>query len=111
MNIKKLIPSFLVATALAGLLVACASEKSKAKITEAQARQLAMNAVPNGTIKEAELENEKGRLIWSFDMAIPNSKDIKEVNVDAMTGEVLPVETESPAAQAKEKAEDEKEKK
>jgi uncharacterized membrane protein YkoI len=99
-------------TALAGLLAACESEsdlKSKAKISEAEARQIAMSKVPNGTIKEAELEKEKGHLIWSFDMAIPDSKDIKEVNVDAITGEVIAVETETPKQQAKEKDEDEKE--
>ena len=39
------------------------------------------------------------------------SPDIKEVAVDALTGEVLSVDTETPADQAKEAAEDVKKKK
>jgi len=68
--------------------------KAQAKITEAQAREIAQAKVPNGTIKEAELENEKGKLIWSFDMATPGAKDITEVNIDAITGEVIAVAVE-----------------
>ncbi|HZV36797.1 MAG TPA: PepSY domain-containing protein [Verrucomicrobiae bacterium] len=111
MKTKKLIVSFLATVALVAVLAACKSEshlKSQAKISEDQARQIAISKVPNGTIKESELEKEKGRLIWSFDIAIPDSKDIKEVNVDAITGEVVAVETETPRQQAKEK-DDEKE--
>ena len=62
--------------------------------------------MPNGTIKDGELEKEKGKLIWSFDIATPDSKDIKEVAVDAITGEVVAVDTETPEQQAKEAAED-----
>lgn len=111
MKTKKLIVPLMTALALIGILTACESEsnlKSQAKISETEARQIAMNKIPNGTIKEAELEKEKGRLIWSFDMSIPDSRDIKEVNVDAVTGEVVNVETETPRQQAKEK-DDEKE--
>lgn len=111
MKTKKLIVSFLTTVALIGILAACESEshlKSQAKISEPEARQIAISKVPNGTIKESELEKEKGRLIWSFDIAIPDSRDIKEVNVDAITGEVVAVETETPSQQAKEK-DDEKE--
>jgi len=37
--------------------------------------------VPNGTVKESELEKEHGKLQWSLDVATPDSKDITEVNV------------------------------
>lgn len=110
MKTKHVISSFLTVSMVAGLFTACQSNlKSQAKISETEARQIAMSQVPNGTIKEGELEKEKGHLIWSFDMAIPDSKDIKEVNIDAITGKVLAVDTENPAAQAKEKGEDAKE--
>jgi hypothetical protein len=62
--------------------------------------------VPNGTVKDSELEKEHGKWIWSFDIATPGTQDIKEVAVDANTGKVLSVETETPEQQAKEKAED-----
>lgn len=93
----------------AGLLVGCASEKegdngsskesklmAEAKISKADAEQIALTKVPNGTIKEAELERENGHLQWSFDMAAPGQAEgtITEVNVDAITGEVINVGTE-----------------
>lgn len=125
MKLNKFVTAFLTTAALAGLLTACETEheheghekdsqaslKAQAKISEADAKQIALAKVPNGTIKEGELEKEKGRLIWSFDIAIPDSKNIREVNVDAITGEVVAVETETPKQQAKEKDEDEKEEK
>jgi uncharacterized membrane protein YkoI len=41
------------------------------------------------------LEKEDGKLQWSFDVAAPDSQDITEVNVDAITGDVISVEKES----------------
>ncbi len=41
-------------------------------------------------------------MIWSFDIAIPDSKDVIEAQVDAKTGKVVSVEIETPAAQKKE---------
>jgi uncharacterized membrane protein YkoI len=97
----------------AGLLVGCASEKSEqtkqarlaahAKITKADAQQAALAKVPNGTIKEAEIEKEHGKLIWSFDIATPDSKNTTEVNVDAVTGAIVSVEIETPEQEANEK--------
>jgi len=79
---------------------------AEAKVSKADAEKAALTKVPNGTVKESELEKEDGKLIWSVDISIPDSKDIKEVAVNAITGEVGAVETETEADQAKEKAED-----
>ena len=107
---------FLCSALAAGLLIGCATEKcekcengklaAEAKITKEIAQATALAKVPGGTVKDGELEKEKGKLIWSFDIAVPNSKDIKEVAVDAMTGNVIAVDTETPEDQAKEAAED-----
>ena len=80
-----------------------------AKVSKEDAQKTALAKVPNGTIKEAELEKENGKLIWSFDVATPGTKDITEVNVDAITGAVIGVHKESAASEAKE-AKEEKEK-
>ena len=104
----------LVCSALAtGLLAGCMTEKqdqaslqAQAKISKETASASALAKVPGGTVKDGELEKEKGKLIWSFDIAVAGSPDIKEVAVDATTGEVLDVVTETPADQAKEAAED-----
>jgi uncharacterized membrane protein YkoI len=99
MKIKVIVCSALAAS----LLVGCVSEKyerdkeqakqaklmAEAKVSKDDAEKTALAKVPNGTIKESELEKEHGKLIWSFDVATPNTKDITEVNVDAITGDVV----------------------
>ena len=85
--------------------------EAKAKISKADAQKTALAKVPEGKVKDAELEEEKGKLIWSFDIATPGSKDITEIQVDAVTGEVVSVEKETPADQKKEKQEKKAEKK
>ena len=79
------------------------TDKKQPRITKEEATKAALAKVPNGTVKEAELEKEKGRLVWSFDIASPGSNDITEVQVDANTGNVVSVEKESPKAEAAEK--------
>jgi uncharacterized membrane protein YkoI len=108
---NKIVITGMLAAALVVIGAAgCASEKSEqaelqaqAKITKEQAQQTALAKAPGGTVKEAELEKEKGKVIWSFDIATPDSKDITEVNVDAITGDVVGVEKETPEQQKKEK--------
>jgi uncharacterized membrane protein YkoI len=110
MKIKNTLYSMLAAGLLAGLLTACASEQTKqdrleakAKVSRADAEKTALAKVPNGTIKEGELEKEHGKLIWSFDIATPGTKDITEVGVNAITGEIVSVENESAKDEEKEK--------
>jgi uncharacterized membrane protein YkoI len=59
-----------------------------------------------GKVKSSELENEKGRWIYSFDIKTPTS--LHEVNVDANTGEVIEDSVEDAKAEAKEAAADAK---
>ena len=123
MKIKSIICSVVTLGLLAGGLTACMTEKeegkagekaaaakleTQAKITKAEAQKIALDKVPGGTIKEGEIEKEKGKLIWSFDITTPNTKDITEVQVDAMTGAVIDVSKESVADQQKEEKEDQK---
>ncbi len=79
---------------------------AKAKVSKEDAQKTALAKVPNGTIKEGELEKEKGKIIWSFDISTPNTTDITEVNVDAVTGEVVSVDVEKAADEAKEAKEE-----
>ena len=98
----------LAATAALALTAATAKEKddakllAKAKITKAAAEKTALTKAPDGTVKDAELEEENGRLVWSFDIARPGTKNITEVQVDALTGKIVLVEIETPKDQAKE---------
>jgi uncharacterized membrane protein YkoI len=112
MKIKTLILPAAAMVLLASLAAATlrAQDKSesepKAKISKKEATKTALRAVPDGQIKEAELEQEKGLLIWSFDLATPDTKDTTEVHVDAKTGRLLSVEKESAKDEAREAKED-----
>jgi len=101
MNKQTILSGTLAAVLLAVGAIGCESEKAgqaelqaQAKVTKDQAQATALAKVPNGTVKEAELEKEKGKLIWSFDLSTPDTKDTTEVNVDAITGELVNVEHE-----------------
>jgi uncharacterized membrane protein YkoI len=85
--------------------------KTQAKITQAEAEKTALAKVPSGKIKTAELEKEHGKLIWSFDISMPKSKNITEIQVDAKTGKIVSTQTETPKDQAAEAAADKKAKK
>jgi hypothetical protein len=80
----------------------------QAKITKAQAEQIALAKVSRGTVKSAEIEKEKGHLVWSFDIARPGTRDITEILVEAKTGKIISIQTESSSEQAKEAAADKK---
>jgi len=101
----------MICSVLATVLVAtffpsCSTQarlKARAKVSEADAQKIALAKVPGGTIQESELEKEKGKLVWSFDIATAGSRDITEVLVDAVTGEIVAVEKESGAQEEKER--------
>ncbi|MER3431837.1 MAG: hypothetical protein C4324_12490 [Blastocatellia bacterium] len=80
--------------------------KGKARITLEQARQAAL-AEAVGKIESEELEKEKGKWVYSFD--IRNSKGtITEIWIDAKTGAVIHKAEEDAASEAKEKTRDKK---
>ena len=79
--------------------------EAEAKVTRAEAEKIALTKMRGGTNKEGEIEKEKGKLTWPFDIATPGTPDITEVQVEALNGEVVAIEKESAAEQAKEKKE------
>lgn len=97
--IAGLIASSVIAAAV---LIGCTTEKSEsqtalmaqAKVSKETAQQTALAKVPSGTVKAAELEKENGKLQWSFELNTPGTKDITEVNVDAISGDVVNIEHE-----------------
>jgi uncharacterized membrane protein YkoI len=84
---------------------------AQAKIKPEDARRTALAKVPMGRIKSAEIEMEKDKLVYSFDIKVPKKSGVEEVLVDALTGDVVSVEHESAAAEKKEQAQEAKEKK
>ena len=74
----------------------------KAKVTAEAAIVTAQARLPKAKFDAGELEEEGGKLIYSFDFKTDGKTGIDEVNVDAMTGKVLSVAHESPEDEAKE---------
>jgi uncharacterized membrane protein YkoI len=67
---------------------------AQAKITPDSAAKLGSAKYPDAVIQSAEIEEEDGRLIYSFDFKTAGKAGVDEVQVDAKTGEVVGTEHE-----------------
>lgn len=116
---RKLMMAFAVATLTAGSLFAADAKPAphsdvpadlakQAKISLEKARATALAKVPHGEVRSEELEKEHGKLIYSFDIAVPGKPGIQEVNVSAITGKVIGVHHESAKDEKKEEAKEHK---
>jgi hypothetical protein len=77
---------------------------ARATVTPDSARARALARVPRGRIAAAEIEEEDGKLVYSFDIKVPGRSGIEEVLVDARTGAVVSQEHEDAAQEAAERA-------
>ena len=68
---------------------------AQATVRSDSAMKIARARVPNGRITKAEIENEDGKLVYSFILKVPGKAGVEEVNVDAKTGAVISVEHEN----------------
>jgi uncharacterized membrane protein YkoI len=75
---------------------------AQAKVYPATARRTALAKVPRGRIVQEEIEQEDGKLVYSFDMKKGTESGVEEVRVDALNGSVVSVEHEDPAKEAAE---------
>ena len=127
MQIKSLLTALVVTASVAGAQAPQAAAKAtakapaaagykkevpaklaaKAKVAEAVAATTALAKVPGGKIESVELEEEDGKLIYSYDIKVAGKKGIEEIQVDAMSGAVVKSEHEDPATE-KQEAEDDK---
>ncbi len=69
----------------------------KVKISEDSAHALAAALVANGALKALELEREDGKLLYSMEFTVPGTPGVEEVNIDAVTGELIGKEHETPS--------------
>ncbi|HEY8196716.1 MAG TPA: PepSY domain-containing protein [Gemmatimonadales bacterium] len=77
-----------------------------ATIDATSARTTALAQVPGGSIVTEELEQENGRLVYSFDIKKGAELGVEEVQVDARDGSVVSVEHEDAATEATEAKKD-----
>jgi hypothetical protein len=76
----------------------------QAKITADSAIAVAKATLPKATISSAEIEQENGKLIYSFDMKTAGKSGIDEVNVNALTGKLVGKPQHESAADEKKEA-------
>jgi uncharacterized membrane protein YkoI len=67
---------------------------AKAKVTEPTAATSAVAKVPGGKIRSVELDSLAGRLVYTYDIKVKGKSGSEEVNVDAMSGQVLAIKHE-----------------
>jgi len=75
---------------------------ARAKVDGETARATALARVSGGRVVGAELEEEDGRLVYSFDIEVQGKPGVEEIWVDAVSGEVVSQEHESEAKEARE---------
>jgi uncharacterized membrane protein YkoI len=101
-----------ITAALATLAFACAAAPAAPVladpvVSEARARAVALARVGGGTVQSAELEDEGGVRVWSFDIKPTKAGSTMEVLVDASSGKVLSAKRESAEEEAREAGQDE----
>ena len=100
MTTKTFLGSVLTAGLVLVLACGCASEQekqggpaAKAKVSKAEAEKIALSRVPGGTVTKGDIEEQFGRLVWSFDITGPGTPSTR-VAVDAMNGTVVAVDVD-----------------
>jgi hypothetical protein len=82
-------------------VTACASSmtqqqlESGAKVSRSDAQRIALLQAPGGNVEKSEIERENGKLVWSFDIRTARG-GVKEVQIDALTGDIASVAIETP---------------
>ena len=77
---------------------------AQATVSADSAQKIAIAQVPHGRVREAELEQSNGTLVYSYDIKAAGKSGVEEVLIDAKTGAVVSKTHESAKAEAKEKA-------
>jgi uncharacterized membrane protein YkoI len=71
---------------------------ARVKVADSEARVIALTKVSGGRIVRAALEEEDGRLVYSYDLVVEARPGmITEARVDALTGEVVSIAEEKAA--------------
>ncbi len=77
-----------------------------ARVTLKKAENVAQRSVKGGKLVSAEIEREKGRVIYSLEYRQKGKTGHEEVNVDARTGALVDVEHENAGDELKEAREE-----
>jgi uncharacterized membrane protein YkoI len=84
-----------IAVALAASSLTAASSREnerlrEGKITKNEAEHLVLAKFPGATIKKCVLTPAKGHSVWVLDVVKAGAHDITKVQVDGLSGKILP---------------------
>jgi len=105
---KKIAIAITAATVLMAVSPAIATS-AHAQISMTAARAKAISYVRGGRILDGELENEKGRWIYSFDIKAPGRSGVEEIQISAVNGSLVSKTHENPAKEQSEQRTEPKE--
>lgn len=104
--LQTLLLATFAASSLAAQVVPMKEDKpgllKRAKVSPAAATATALARVPKGSLRESAIEEEHGKLVYSFDIKVAGRSGVEEVQVDALTGVVVSVVHESAAEESRE---------
>jgi uncharacterized membrane protein YkoI len=92
----------MIGAILVSITGSAASAAPRPHVSMQAARTAALSFVPHGRIRSGELETERGRQVYSFDIAVPNRAGIEEIQIDAADGKLISRRHETDAAEATE---------
>lgn len=81
---------------------------SPTRISEDVARSVASERFPDSAFERSDLEKEHGRLIWSIQLRPHGSNAVREVHIDALSGEIVATEVETDSQDDEPDREDER---
>jgi uncharacterized membrane protein YkoI len=76
---------------------------TQATVSPDSALSIAVRDLQSPEMLSGELEEESGRLVYSFDLRVPGRSGVEEIQVDARNGDVVLRQHETDQAEAQEK--------
>jgi uncharacterized membrane protein YkoI len=84
------VSAFLV---LAALVAMPALAQNRATLSEDDARRIALQHVPNGTVEEIELDDDESPPVYEVEVVDPDGRE-HELEIDATNGRVIRAEVD-----------------
>lgn len=81
---------------------------AQATVSADSAQKIALAQVSRGWVREAQLEEQNGTLVYSYDIKARGKSGVEEVTIDAKTGAVVSSKHETAKTEAKEAASEKK---
>ncbi len=76
-----------------------------ARLPQSDAEDIARAKVPRGTVERSKLGWQYSKLVWNLEVSSPDTTDVTELQIDAVTGEIVSMDKVRAAKRLTEKRE------